>query len=88
MAVFTFVLVDAVVVDFMPLGYACILGMNAISAMGGVSILSSESVHFGVGLAGACCATLGVDRENFSVLFYDDTKSWTVTGKWNWAGGS
>ena len=77
--------IDALVVDFMPLGYTCILGMNAISAMGGVSILSSRSVHFGVGLAGACSAALGVTRDDFTVLFDDEAKSWTV--KWNWADG-
>lgn len=78
--------IDALVVDFKPLGYTCILGMNAISAMGGVSIMSSKSVLFGVGLAGACSAALEVSREDFSVRFDDEARSWTV--KWNWAGGS
>ena len=77
--------VDALVVDFMPLGYSCILGMNAISAMGGVSISSPRSVHFGVDAGNVCSAALGVSREDFDVTFDGETKSWTV--KWNWSGG-
>ena len=39
--------VDVLVVDYRPLGFDFILGMNAISALGGVTVCSSHDVKFG-----------------------------------------
>ena len=41
------VVVDVYVVDFKPLGFEFILGVNGISALGGVTISSSLAMHFG-----------------------------------------
>ena len=41
------VVVDVYVVDFKPLGFEFILGVNCISALGGVTISPSLAMHFG-----------------------------------------
>ena len=41
------VVVDVYVVDFMPLGFEFIIGVNGISALGGVTISPSLAMHFG-----------------------------------------
>ena len=41
------VVVDVYVVDFKPLGFEFILGINGISALGGVTILPSLATRFG-----------------------------------------
>ena len=41
------VVVDVYVVDFKPLGFELILGINGISALGGVTILPSLATRFG-----------------------------------------
>ena len=41
------VVVDVYVVDFKPVGFEFILGINGISALGGVTILSSLATRFG-----------------------------------------
>ena len=41
------VVVDVYVVDFKPLGFEFILGVNGISALGGVTISHSLAMHFG-----------------------------------------
>ena len=41
------VVVDVYVVDFKPLGFEFILGVNGISALGGVTISPSFAMHFG-----------------------------------------
>ena len=41
------VVVDVYVVDFKPLGFEFILGVNGISALGGVTISPSLAMHFG-----------------------------------------
>ena len=76
--------VRMLVVDFKPLGFDCILGMNGICAMGGVSINESGSVSFGR-TQNVCAAGLCEEREDFTVVFDDVSRSWTVT--WNWSGG-
>lgn len=73
------------VVDFKPLGFDCILGMNGILALGGVSISSPSSVCFGAEVAATCSAVLGIDRDDFRVRFDGDSKAWTVN--WNWSSG-
>ena len=39
--------VDAFVTSFKPLGFECILGVNGIKSLGGVTIMPSLDVHFG-----------------------------------------
>ena len=41
------VVVDVYVIDFKPLGFEFILGINGISALGGVTIFPSLATHFG-----------------------------------------
>ena len=41
------VVVDVYVIDFKPLGFEFILGVNGISALGGVTISPSLAMHFG-----------------------------------------
>lgn len=77
--------VQAFVVDFRPLGFDCILGMNGISALGGVSITGPESVRFGVKYDGPCAAGLCEKRDDFTVAFDETLKSWSVA--WNWCDG-
>ena len=71
------------VVDFKPLGFECILGMNGILALGGVSVSSSTSVCFGVDKTAACSALLGIDRQDFKVDFNEDSRTWTASWKWS-----
>ena len=85
--------VDAFVTNFKPLGFECILGLNGIRSLGGVTILPSPDVHFGPlvsddgrDLEGrlVCAATMEVDEPDFTVVYDDSRRAWTVV--WKWAG--
>lgn len=77
--------VKVFVVGFKPLGFSCILGMNGISALGGVTISSSLSVRFGCSTKGVCFSAIAVSRDDFEVSFDSGEKQWVV--QWNWADG-
>ena len=50
------VVVDVYVVDFKPLGFEFIVGVNGISALGGVTISPSLAMHFGSADENTICA--------------------------------
>lgn len=71
----------------MPLGFKFILGMDGISALGGVTIDSESGVSFG--REETVCAVkhtvLEVDEKDFSAVYDSVTNSWTAS--WKWTGG-
>ena len=76
--------VDALVVDFKPLGLDCILGVDGISALGGVTI-SSCSVNFGASQlrqGGVCAAAMEIDRQDFKAFYSEKLRTWTVSWQW------
>jgi len=89
--------VDVCVIDFKPLGYDFVLGMNGIMSLGGLSIFSSGGVSLGRGgpnrvgdclmgeAPGLCASALAVERKDFRVDFRAETKSWVA--EWRWMGG-
>lgn len=89
--------VDVCVIDFKPLGYDFVLGMNGIMSLGGLSIFSSGGVSLGSGgpnrvgdclmgeALGLCASALAVERKDFRVDFRAETKSWVA--EWRWMGG-
>jgi len=87
--------VNALVTNFKRLGFECILGLNGIKSLGGVAILSSLDVHFGLlascdhehpGVQPVCVAVMEVDEPDFHVVYDDSKKVWTVA--WKWVGNS
>ena len=87
--------VDAFVTNFKPLGFECILGLNGIKSLGGVTISPSLDVHFGTfnsddfedsGGRLVCAAAMEVDEPDFRVVYDGNKKIWTVA--WKWAGDS
>ena len=79
--------VAVLVVDVRPLGFDVILGMNGISALGGVTI-ADGAVRFGLSRDPVCAGAVGgmcIDERDFRAV-YDPSKGfWTV--QWKWAGG-
>ena len=86
--------IDAYVVDFQPLGFDVILGMNGIEGLGGVTIKSSSLVKFGdegvqgqVGYSAGAAVTrdsITVVQRDFEVSFDPSSRAWTT--KWKWLG--
>jgi len=84
--------VDAFVMNFKPLGFECILGVNGIESLGGVTITPSLGICFGPspfqiaeeGLA--CAAAMDIDEPDFCASYDTDKKVWTVA--WKWAGNT
>ena len=79
--------VAALVVDARPLGFDVILGMNGISALGGVTI-ADGAVSFGSSREVACAGTVGelrIDEKDFCAVYDPSRGFWTV--QWKWAGG-
>ena len=74
--------VDVYVVSYKPLGFDCILGVNGISALGGVLILPSLATRFGSCGEAVCAAVLHIDEPDFTVQYDETEKAWTVTWKW------
>jgi len=79
--------VDAFVVNFKPLGFECILGVNGISLLGKVTILPSLQVEFGRQASAGegelvCAAALQVDEPDFRADYDERRKVWTVAWKW------
>ena len=77
--------VEALVVDFKPLGLDLILGMTGIAALGGVTIRPPNEVRLGEGqnVVGAAVADLRVDRQDFSAVFSAEKAAWTVNWRWS-----
>ena len=88
--------VNVLVVSFKPMGVDFILGMNGITALGGVTIrgrTGSRSVTFNEheGSTQNLCAsgTVGnieVDKPDFNVVFDQSSGSWVM--RWKWANNS
>ena len=76
------VMVDVYVVDFKPLGFEWILGINGISDLGGVTILPTLATRFGSCDEPVCAAAIRIDEPDFNVR-YDEEKTWTVAWKWS-----
>ena len=84
--------VDAFVTNFKPLGFECILGVNGIKSLGGVTILPSLGVHFGPFVSDNCessggqglvsAAAMEVEEPDFHAVYDDSDKAWTVAWKW------
>ena len=79
-------MVEALIVDFKPLGMDCILGMTGITALGGVTICPPDRAKFGANdseaLTCAAAADLRVDRPDFTATFSAERAAWTVS--WHW----
>jgi len=84
--------VDAFVVNFKPLGFECILEVNGIKSLGGVTITPSLGICFGPspfqGAEGGltCAAAMEIDEPDFCASYDTDKKAWTAA--WKWAGDS
>ena len=91
------VYVEAYVTSVRPLGFPCIMGMDAIVQLGGVLVGPDRRVTFGVRLS-ACAAgdvtpregvpaigdrgKLRVDEKDFDASFDQGRKRWTMGWKW------
>ena len=89
------VMVSALVVGEKPLGFGVIVGMDAVQALGGVTVRSPSDVRFGCEASVECAAAaegsrqpgeLRAERESFCVRFDPVRRRWVVS--WKWAGGS
>ena len=77
--------VDVIVVAIKPLGFEFVLGMNGISALGGVRINSNRNVRFQSNEIGASAVTPEqeiVRGKGFEASFDPASKKWNV--KWDW----
>lgn len=81
--------IDVYVVSSKTLGFSFILGMNAIVALGGVTVRRGRDVAFGVESAPVCAAasaTPTIDERDFSVTH--DTLSNVWVASWKWTEGA
>lgn len=87
------VYVEALVVDFKPLGFSFLMGMNGIVALGGVSISASREICF-MGKYEACLlgqrndipkdeSNMNIIARDFTASFEKENKEWTIAWKWN-----
>ena len=83
-------IINAVVVAKKPLGFAMILGMDGIEALGGVQVCSPTEVHFPQESAacaqetkGAIRSHLVIEKEDFEVRFDEDERRWVMAWKWS-----
>lgn len=87
--------VDVLVVSFRPLIFDLVLGMNAITAVGGVIVLSPTKVELG-GIKNMCGAVVNkklklqekieVVQKDFKVIYNRSDRTWTV--QWEWGSGT
>ena len=90
------VTVSALVVREKPLGFGVIMGMDAVQALGGVTVRSPSDVQFVCEETSVACVAdaeepprkgeLKVEKEDFCVTFDLTQRRWIVS--WKWAGGS
>ena len=83
-------IINAVVVAKKPLGFAMILGMDGIEALGGVQVCSPTEVHFPQESAACAQETKGairshvvIEKEDFEVRFDEDERRWVMAWKWS-----
>ena len=85
--------VRANVTSVKPFGFECVLGMDAIKKLKGVTVVDEATVRFGVqsevcgGMVGPCDSVqdggeLQVDERDFHARFDPGTKCWTMAWKW------
>ena len=85
--------VKANVTSEKPFGFDCVLGMDAIKKLRGVTVVNETDVTFGVQCGTSAAAVnecdsadggnaLRVDERDFSVVFDPVVKCWTVAWKW------
>ena len=79
--------ISVLVMDRRPLGVELILGMDGISALGGVVVRSPSDVVF-CGAAVAPEARLAVDAPDYKVHFDGRKKIWEVSWKWSTGSGT
>ncbi|KAK4319771.1 hypothetical protein Pmani_009323 [Petrolisthes manimaculis] len=80
--------VKVFVVNTNPLGFPFILGMNGVTALGGVTVSAHRKVRFGVEDISVCAAaraSINVNEKDFSATY--DTARNTWTAAWKWSGG-
>ncbi|KFD47469.1 hypothetical protein M513_11630 [Trichuris suis] len=78
--------VRIIVTHVKPLGFDFILGMNGITALGGVIVDDQRRVQLGSRSSVACTAIdvdLKLDERDFAVSYSADTRSWTAVWKWS-----
>ncbi|KFD62492.1 hypothetical protein M514_13006 [Trichuris suis] len=78
--------VRIIVTHVKPLGFDFILGMNGITALGGVIVDDQRRVQLGSRSFVACTAIdvdLKLDERDFAVSYSADTRSWTAVWKWS-----
>ena len=87
------VCVEALVVDFKPLGFCFLMGMNGIVALDGVSISATRDIYF-MGKNEACLLCLRSDMpkdvsdmniiaHDFTASFEKENREWIIAWKWN-----
>lgn len=76
--------VEVIVVSVKPLGFTFILGMNGITALGGVFINGRE-VRFGTANTNVCAAAVGkvIEERDFTASYDTASRSWTAAWKWS-----
>lgn len=78
--------VSAIIVPSKPLNFGFILGMNGITALGGVTVCSPKDIRFGAEEVQAALVAMPpevvIKDKDFTVTYHSDTKQWTVL--WNW----
>ncbi|KFD56667.1 LOW QUALITY PROTEIN: hypothetical protein M513_02343 [Trichuris suis] len=80
---------EVIVASVKPLGFNFVLGMDGITALGGVTVDAQRHVRFGSENPVACAAVnagLRIDERNFAASYNPDTRSWTAV--WKWSGGT
>ncbi|KFD49845.1 LOW QUALITY PROTEIN: hypothetical protein M513_09312 [Trichuris suis] len=83
------VTIEGVIADKKPLGFDVIIGMNGISALGGVTMNAQGQVQFGRAKAvvvASAAASIRVDEKDFVATYDPATNTWTTA--WKWANGA
>ena len=78
------VTMEALVVDGRVLGCDLLLGIDAITKLGGVKISGAGEVQF-LAEEAPQCAAIEIQEPDFSATFNQNTKTWTAS--WKWANG-
>ncbi|KFD63395.1 hypothetical protein M514_24416 [Trichuris suis] len=83
------VTIEGVIADKKPLGFDVIIGMNGISALGGVTVNAQGQVQFGTAKAvvvASAHSCIRVDEKDFVATYDPATNTWTTAWKWASAG--
>ncbi|KFD49045.1 hypothetical protein M513_10093 [Trichuris suis] len=79
------VTIEGVIADKKPPGFDVIIGMNGISALGGVTVNVQGQVQFGTAKAvvvASAAASIRVDEKDFVATYDPATNTWTTAWKW------